>query len=198
MSIDDWYADRQDGSFGDSPDDEVVEFTAFAEVPPEFLDEPLERRPSAADLDALRRRNGLAGRPQPPAAERRDVPPTTSADVVEPGVPRHLRDRIIATARQRRSTEPRAVSTLVRLGGADVTVAQVAEVLQGLTPAERDVVLGRRAAVQRGARHGAPQPPQRPGGSEPRRRHIRRPIATAETCPACGVCVQDRGLCACS
>ena len=206
MSIDDWFADRADGSFGDASDDEVVEFTAFAEIPPEFPDEPLQRRVPEEDLDALRRRNGLPARRPLPELTRRtaDIRPADSppAEVPVPGLPWHLRSRILDAARLRGPVPPRVIATDVRLKGADVTTAQVAEVLRSLTPSERQHGHGRRTAVQRDARQvprhlGRPLPQPAPS-PQPRPRPVTRPVRSPETCPACGVLVSDRGLCGCS
>src|SRR4051812_8836988 len=114
MSIDDWFADRQNGSFGDAADDEAVEFTAFAEIPPEFPDEPLERRTADEDLDALRRRNGLPIARRPTSERRSSASQAAGsapAKDAETEVPWHLRNRILDTARLRGSSGAREIAT---------------------------------------------------------------------------------------
>lgn len=206
MSIDDWFADRQNGSFGDTSDDESVEFTAFAEIPPELPDEPLERRTADEDLDALRRRNGLPGGRQEPISERRSAESRAAgsapADDAETGVSWHLRNRILDAARVCGSGAAKEIATEVRLKGADVTTAQVAKVLRTLTSSERAHIRPQQTAVQREAR----QIPARPGRPLPHRSESTtpqsplgtRPVAPPDTCPACGVRIRERGLCACS
>ncbi len=205
MSIDDWFADRRNGSLGDAMDDEVVERIPLVEIPPEFADEPLRHRPQD-DPDGLRRRNGLpaqrrapGGGPRPTRAQpaASSSPGTTGA-----GLPWHLRDRILDAARTTRGTDTKAIVTLLRLRGADVTPEQVAEVLRTLTTPDRALVHRRLTAVQRESRLvprqlGRPQP-QRTVNADSRPRHARRPVPTPETCPACSVHVLDRGLCGCS
>ena len=201
MSIDDWFADRRDGSFGDAPDDEVVEFTPFAELPPEFADEPLSDR-DPVDVDALRRRDGLPSRL--PGVERRSAAPRPSPAGAE--VEWHLRERIVDAARVYDSIDPRVLTTELRRRGADVTSAQVAQVLGTLTASEREHVHGRQTAVQREARQlpaqlGRPLPPRAAAPArEPRPapRPAPRSVRTPETCPACGVRPRERGLCGCS
>lgn len=206
MSIDDWFADRQNGSFGDASDDEAVEFTAFVEIPPEFPDEPLEGGTADEDVDALRRRNGLPrGRPEP-SSERRSAESRAAgsapAEGAEPGVPWHLRNRILDAARLCGSGAVREIATNVRLRGANATTAQVAMVLRTLTSSERAHIHPQQTAVQREARQiparlGRPLP-QRSESAPPQPRHVPRRVRPPETCPACGVRMQDRGLCACS
>jgi hypothetical protein len=206
MTIDDWFADRQDGSFGDALDDEAVEFTAFAEIPPEFPHEPLEERTADADVDALRRRNGLPTGRQGPSSEHRSAESRAAgsapAEAAEPAVPWHLRDRILDAARVYGSGTAKEIATEVRRKGANVATAQVAEVLRSLTASERAHVHPQQTAVQREARQiparlGRPLP-QRPGSAPPQPPEVTRPMGPPETCPACGVRMQDRGLCACS
>jgi hypothetical protein len=206
MSIDDWFADRQNGSFGDAAEDEAVEFTAFTEIPPEFPDEPLDRRTADEDVDALRRRNGLPIGRQGPTNERRlaesRAAGSAPAEDAETEVPWHLRNRILDAARLRGSAAARDIATEVRLKGVDVTTAQVAMVLRTLTSSERAHIRPQQSAVQRDARQvparlGRPlpqqarsAPPQPPLGT--------RPVGPPETCPACGVRLRERGLCGCS
>jgi hypothetical protein len=198
MTIDDWFADRENGSFGDASDDEAVEFTAFAEIPPGFPDEPLEGRTADEDVDALRRRNGLPIGRQGPSSERRSTERSAAksapAEDAEPGVPWHLGNRILDAARLSVSSAAREIATEVRLRGANVTTAQVAKVLQTLTSSERAHTQPQQTTVQREARQiparlGRPRP-QRSGSTTPQP----RPVGPVETCPACGVRMQDRGL----
>ena len=206
MTIDDWFADRQNGSFGHASDDEEVEFTAFAEIPPEFPDEPLEGRTADENVDALRRRNGLAIGRQGPSSGRRSTEriaaKSAPAEDAEPGVPWHLRNRILDAARLSGSSAAREIATEVRLRGANVTTAQVAKVLQTLTSSECAHIYPQQTAVQRESRQiparlGRPLP-QRSASAPPQPRQLPSPVKPPETCPACGVRMRDRGLCGCS
>ena len=184
-SIGDWFADRQDGSFGDSADDEVVEHPGFGELPPEDpeIPERVSTGPTEAELDALRRRNGLPGLRQRPATRPAARPPVVApARTTPPDLPEHLRQRIVDFARLHPHGGPKGVAVELLRRGTPATAAQVAHVLRTLSPAERETLYALPASETPSLR-GRTAGPMR---------------LQAEVCGSCGTSLNVQFRCSCS
>jgi len=187
-SIGDWFADRRDGSFGDSADDEVVEHPGFGELPPEDpeIPERIGTGSSEAELDAQRRRNGLPGLRQRPATRPAPAlparPPLVAPARATTDVPWHLRQRIVDFARLHPRGGPKGIAVELLRRGTPATEVQVAHVLRTSSPAERETLYG---------------PPARETPSL-RGRTAGPTRLQAEVCGSCGTSLNVQFRCSCS